>query len=457
MDAEVSKIGYGVLTEIAKDIYKATKHVLFKNKHWKDITKIKKLHDKILQVGSIKTIWQKDNDVYIGDFYYPSKLVTYHPHVATIPVDSLSDISKENIVIEGTVGQGKSVFLRYLCIQELSRKGSGRLPIFIELRKITAKFDLFNAINEALTSYGYDNNDVNTHDILKTDKIVLLLDAFDEVEDCSTRDLLRSIDKLAASYPNIQVIISSRPGTDAQKIPTYKVLHLKKLEDKDREPFFRKLGVKGKKLQHLLSSINTSTAEVSGILNTPLLLTLLIQVYNAEQSVPSNIPEFYEKLFTTVFSKHDKTKPGLTRLHKTQLGEFRLEELFRTFCYLVAMNGMKVSLTDTEFYTLLNQSISFLEVSCKADDFRHDIVKVACLMQEDGHFISFIHKSLVEYFSSSFIKNRNDDKVLNFYTESAKLSFSSWRRITQMLSFLSETDKYRHTKYYAIPIITSFF
>jgi hypothetical protein len=52
---------------------------------------------------------------------------------------------------------------------------------------------------------------------------------------------------------------------------------------------------------------------VQALLTTPLLVTLLAIVYQASQSVPNNIAEFYNKLFEMVFLRHDQTKAAFKR------------------------------------------------------------------------------------------------------------------------------------------------
>jgi len=101
-------------------------------KKWKTSKNINSLYKKISSIQKVNTIWQIDKKVNLKNFYYPSKLIVNN---RTIPISNINKIPYEsNIVIQGTVGQGKSIFLRYLCSQEL-RIGS-KIPLFFELRKI---------------------------------------------------------------------------------------------------------------------------------------------------------------------------------------------------------------------------------------------------------------------------------------------------------------------------------
>jgi hypothetical protein len=83
-----------------------------------------------LPYEQVKTIWQREKKVKLSKFYYPAK-VSFDTGI-TKTASTLKDIPQTGgVVIQGTVGQGRSVLLRYLCIQELSSHASGRIPVFL--------------------------------------------------------------------------------------------------------------------------------------------------------------------------------------------------------------------------------------------------------------------------------------------------------------------------------------
>jgi hypothetical protein len=76
-----------------------------------------------------------------------------------------------------------------------------------------------------------------------------------------------------------------------------------------------------------------------------------------------------------------------------------------------------------------------------------DIVKITCLVLEEGEECKFIHKSVQEYYSACFIKGQPDESVKRFYDH----SLSKWTSWSQELDFLSMIDKYRFLKWFFIP------
>jgi ABC-type glutathione transport system ATPase component len=74
----------------------------------------------------------------LSEIYYPAKLINKSKTVVAERVASIAP--GKNILITGTAGQGKSVLMRYLAVQEL--RGGKRIPLFIELRRIDKSADL---------------------------------------------------------------------------------------------------------------------------------------------------------------------------------------------------------------------------------------------------------------------------------------------------------------------------
>ncbi len=430
-----------------KDLYEAGKDK-FKDQlsRWNNARQLKAIATKVAAYEQVKTIWQREKKVKLSAFYYPSKVRL--PTGITKTVISLRDLpSSGGVVLQGTVGQGKTVFLRYLCIQELSTQASGRIPVFFELRKLDSGLNLEKALFNTLESLGFEVTDELFDYYAESGKLVILLDGFDEIEESLVRDVITRIEAWAIRYPQMQLFITCRPGGEIQKSNHFSTIQLAPLTPEEHRPFMIKIGVKGEILDQLLVAIEKSPVEIRGLLTTPLLLTLLVLVYQSEGVIPNELPEFFKLLFATVFSRHDHSKPAFRRAHKSGLNERKLEHFFEAFCFAVMRRKYTVNLKDDQFDTAFLDASTFSDEKCSLDGFRHDIVKVACLLQEDGLFISFVHKSLLDYFPAAFIKNCTDEQATRIYESIA----SHWRQWQHVLHFLSYIDKYRFARYFAIP------
>jgi len=436
-----------VLSPIIKDLYESAKgSIKDALDNWKNATASKRLARKIAITDKVKTIWAPDKEISLSSFYYPNKI---NISGTAVEINSLASLPPRNLIIEGIVGQGKSILLRYLCIQELSPNGTGRIPVFIELRTLSAKNGLLNAIYNSLTKLDIHITDEVFDYLAKAGKLVILLDAFDEVDIQIKKEVFQDIENLIEKYEELQFVITSRPKDDIQNSRHVEVIRIAPLSTRDFDPFLRKLGLKTTRINDVLTAIQESPSNVSSLINTPLMLTLVIIVYESENEIPQNLPEFFEKLFHIVFTRHDSIKGSFERHHHSGLSERKLQELFEAFCCIVMHGGYRRSLTNDQFERAFSQAQEYA-TDCKCDSakFKLDITKVACLMLEEGiGLTTFLHKSILEYHAAAFIKHSSDDLAKQFY-ESMIDDSEGW---TEVLRFLQKIDPYRFVSFYLKP------
>ncbi len=410
----------------------------------------KKLGKRAATSELVQTIWQLDKPVRISEFYYPSR-IRFNPEIEK-EVSSLKHFPRKgNIVIQGTIGQGKSIFLRYICAQELRGKGTDRIPIFVELRSIEPSGGLQTALLRTLDEYGFDIDEDLWNFYSTSGKFVLLLDAFDELLPECIPGVIEELDHLAAKYPDLQVVVTSRPDSDIQRDRNFRTFRIAPLRPQDHKPFLKKLLVQDRDVKNLLEAIEASPARVALLLTTPLMLTLVAVVYRAEQAIPPELPAFFEMLFTTLFSRHDRTKSGFIRKKYSSLTEREIQTLFEAFCFMTRYHRMSTSLTDQEFARALQDAIKYSGIDCEEHAFYQDITKIACLMQREGLKTKFVHKSIQEFFAASFVRRANDDFAARYYA-TQRTGPSLWR---QENAFLMQIDPYRYGKRFFLPEIAA--
>jgi NACHT domain len=440
-----------VLAPIIKDIYQGAKGELRSSfDHWKASNFSEKLAKKIAITDKVKTIWRPDKDSSLIKFYYPSQIIV--DNINSRKIESVKDFGEENIVIEGIVGQGKSIFLRYLCLQELPGLGSGKIPIFLELRTLICGKSLRHYIYQSLDKLDLNMDDQLFDYLAKCGKIVLMLDGFDELDANIVKEVINEIEYFVEKYNELQIIITSRPENEIQKSRLFKVVEIAKLTENDYSGFLIKLNIPLLRRIEIINAIKESPSKVNELINTPLMLTLLVMVYETEKEIPTELPEFFEKLFHVVFTKHDKLKAGFNREHHSGLSERELQEFFEAFCFMVMQNGFGRRLTSDQFLQAFSQATDYTSSHCKSEKFKLDITKVACLMLEEGfNIVTFLHKSILEYYAAAFIKHAVDEVAKVFY-EKVGGDFYNWIAV---LSFLQKIDTYRKSRYYIIPTCTT--
>ncbi|WNZ80323.1 NACHT domain-containing protein [Pseudomonas sp. P105] len=411
------------------------------NLKWDATNSIKKLSKILLNINTVKTMWSRDKGVLISDFYYPSRISRGHSEIGSDP----SKLVFTNTVLEGIVGQGKSIFMRQLCNYAVE---SSLIPVFIELRMISQERTLMSLIIDYLDAAGIQGGNHIFHYLADKSKIVLILDGFDEIPTNSINTTVYHISHLQKVHDNLKIIVSSRPAQAIQNLAGFETQTLAPLDESDYEKFLRKLIPDPITLFNIQAAILEAPPNIKGVITTPLMLTLLVQVYHVETEIPASLPDFYDKLFNAVFIKHDGIKPGFERERYSGLPPTKLQKLFDAFCFMALQSGVGRTLTNKEFNAAFNKAIKYTPTAiCEPDGFKKDIITVACLMLNDGfEQTSFLHKSIMEYHAASFIQNSNDGFAKTFY-QKAPENLHNW---SETLTFLSYIDEFRYGNAYIL-------
>ncbi|MBH3424135.1 NACHT domain-containing protein [Pseudomonas gessardii] len=406
---------------------------------------VKKLANTLIKFDKVKTIWSPEDEVSLSKFYYPSQISIGDEEKV---INSEQDLPSGNIVIEGIVGQGKSIFMRYLACSLLPTSGVKQIPLLLELRNISLKRTLQDSIYSFLKTVGLKGDEETFNYLASSGKVVLLLDGFDEVPRECVTDIIIEIDTLQTLHPELKIIISSRPQSDIQSLVGFQIYRLVPLKPENYEPFVKKLIPSAIKRTEVVDALRACPENIQGIISTPLMLTLVIVVYQTEKEIPLSLSDFFDKLFGVVFTKHDKIKAGFNRQHHSGLAERRLRQLFDAFCFMVVQNGGGRSLKPSQFNRAFDGALKLSrDCQCEVENFRKDIVKVACLLIEEGlDLTTFLHKSILDYHAAAFIKELPDTQAQAFYHAAAK-DYKKWQAA---LSFLKSIDQVRYAKDYYI-------
>ena len=405
----------------------------------------KNIIDKISKIQFVKTIWQYDKAVSLFDFYYPAQIIINQSPYA---VDTYNDFKTYNpIVIEGNVGQGKSIFLRYLALTEFTV--NNQIPIFIECRKIKTGI-LLDSIDEVLNSYGFTDEPLIRNELLLSGKFTFYLDGFDELPSKYVPDIIQQLEFFTLQYSSVQVIATSRPNSELQKSSYFDVFKISEITD--LEGFILKIVDAEYEPFELIQKIKNSSSEIISLLYSPLLITLLIFNYRISQVIPTQFSDFYKKLFEILLARHDNTKAGYRRERKSNLDDIQLQNIFEAFCFLTARED--VLLFDSrELHESFLKAIKLLRIEIVATYVVDDILKITNLIVQDGMLFQFLHKSIQEYYSSSFIKHRDEETAKKAYS----LLLQNHQKWKQQLNFLSEIDKSRYIRYIFNPQMEQIF
>jgi hypothetical protein len=429
---------------------------------WSSEQTLKKALRALNRIENVKTLWSPDKETSLHKFYYPSRIADSYPYLQDDDiaakahyklVESIDDLPPGNLTIEGIVGQGKSIFLRYLGSQMLRKATSEAFPLFIELRTLTPGVNLKQMIFKHLDALHLNATEELFDHLAKSGRVVLLLDAFDELQEELVRDTINEIDHLSTKYDTLKIIVTSRPGNHIQSVPAFRTLRLGPLLQHDYDPFLAKLGLMATKRNDITNAISKNPSRISRIIVTPLMLTLVVIVYESEREIPPNLTDFFDQLFRVVLTRHDRLKAGFNRKHYSGLSERALQQLFEAFCFVCIYLGFGRSLSMSQFSSAFDRASQYTtHGNCTEEKFRQDITKVACLMLEEGlDLTTFLHKSIVEYYAAAFVAHSDDQFATKFYTK----CLTNYKQWSSLLTYLKDIDSYRYYRSYGIPETSS--
>lgn len=437
--AALAKALTPTITAIVKELGIAFKK---QKMRWDATTSINNLTEIVLNINTVKTMWSRDKGVLISDFYYPPRIIKKNNRSTYTATEN---IINGKSVIEGIVGQGKSILMRNLCNEIIN---SGSIPIFIELRMISTDRPLLDLILDYMDAAGIRGGR-DVFDFLASDgKASLVLDGFDEIPENMVTSTIYAIQNLQKKYADLHLIVSSRPHHAVQRLAGFRNFEIDEFEEDDYHPFLRKLIEDTILRENIYQSIVDAPHNIRGVITTPLMLTLLCLVYEMESHIPATLPDFFNSLFSAVFTRHDRFKPGFQRERHSGLTESKLHRLFDAFCFMTMQLNFGRTMKEIEFHRAFNEALEYAGgVSCEIEGFRKDIVNVACLMLEDGfEQISFLHKSILEYHAASFVRNSSSELACDFYEIAAK-DLNSWEEV---LDFLKYMDEFRYGRHYIL-------
>lgn len=418
-----------------------------KLKIMKTEAKIKNLHAKIYETQKIKTIWNTERPLSISRIYYPVSIVSSSGDGLPTKIKSLSDFPDNYNIIYGTVGQGKSIFLRYLVGSEI-RSGI-RVPVFIELRNVESGGleDLLKIKFSDLLSI--DRGDDIFEYFARSGRFSFFLDGFDEVDPENSQKILNSIEALSYKYGGCRFLLSSRLDSGCGALTRFCENSICEISETDLPAFYRKITNDENFSAKIISAIKFSPTKIKELVTTPLLATLLAISYRSAQKIPLEFSEFYEELFQILLVRHDGLKLGWKRTRKTKLNDRQIQQIFEAFCFDSRKRRLSYIESDLA-YVISENSIKELEIDANGVDFVDDISKITCLLIKEGKRFNFVHASVQEFFASRYIKTRAEPVAKVIYE---KLYDGKWKYWNEEILFLRQIDQHRLNKYFIHPDI----
>lgn len=407
---------------------------------------VEKLHKNLKKEQEVYTLLSPEKSKMVSSFFYSPKV--YDSNKSEIDLSELIRLNdREGVLINGRLGQGKSVLLRYLQFLELN--SGGTVPIFLELRKIKQATQVVESACEKLNMMGLPCSNKLFNFLLSEGYVSLFLDGFDEISLEHREAFSSSISEICKKHPTTKLVLTSRFNTEVYWNTDFTKYSIAELEESDVAPFVKTILSSEKNYAPILSKIKESKDFDYEVLDTPLMITWFIVVYNKRFKIPKAKLGFYEDLFLAILSRHDGFKDSYNRPSKTKLADDEIKSVFCALCYITRKDQKRL-FSEDEIVDYIRRSLNISGFkSIRAEDYLHDLTNVTCLLKKDGIDYEFIHETVVQYFSSLFIKVQTEDNAAEFYSNRVV----DWEKFDGELGFLVSIDKVRYNKYFFIPSV----
>jgi len=375
------------------------------------------LQHSVGKYAELKTPVHSNSSFRIDDWYEPLWIRTPSP----VPIRSGKEhftnqlvnefpaqllMSYDKLLITDGAGMGKTTLLKYIFVRAV-REGRA-IPVFVELRYLTARTNLIEYIRSMLEpgSLSLSHDDVRC--FLAFPKVLLMLDGYDEIDPSIRENVDLQIHKLLTyDIPKTPCILTTRPSYAAKNWANsygFSECSIVGLNSFQVERIVTRFSRTEEKSTALLKKLTQSESWVTEFTASPLLVMLLIFIWDFNPKIPPKRSEFYWVLFNALYSSHDLSKDGgFERIKLSQLGLTDFHRFLRYFA-ISGMKRRKIEFTDDEaLLEMIPDALSSSGLSADPANMLSDLTVAVPLMIREGMNIRWSHRSLQEYFAAGYV------------------------------------------------------
>ena len=417
IDEEAVKIAAEVITNIVEDIVKAAsggvRFAVRKTKLRLHAGFTKYAEFSLSRTSKIKTVVNPGEKVNVEDIYVPLSFTSPKKKRCSdvYVIDQL--LSANKILITGTAGGGKSIFLKTVNTR-LCKTSNNTLPIFYELRtlNLSETCSLMEAIYITVSEHIQSLALEDFNSAVRSGNFTLILDGFDEIDHDKRKKYADEINLLCENYPAVKIMISSRPEDMIESLIPFATFFVQPLRKSQVLQLLEKIDYDQEAKELFIREITRGLYNKHrGMLSIPLLVTMMLLTFSQFSDVPDKIHIFYQQAFEVLFQRHDRSKGGAyTRKFHTNLAIDVFQRVFSHFCASSYIADYS-SFGETLIREFLSDSITYESLELDADDLLQDLVVSTCLLQRDGLEYTFVHRSFQEYFTAIFLSKLNGQEL----------------------------------------------
>lgn len=390
-----------------------------------------------------------ENNMYVDiGAYYTTDHTDYDVDTSSVESILLANDREDKIIIDGTGGAGKSMLMRYLFVDTVSRNAGNYIPVYMELAKIKAnsmhEMDIRAFVRQSMDDYGKISLSDNIFDFsLEQGGYVFLFDGFDEVKEDDANVVLDALQKFSAKYSNNAFIVSSRERLRLRSLSSFQIIHAKKLSKDKAIELAQKFPGHPNIISKFCGNLKGSWFQkYYEFAKNPLLLTMMFITFEQNGDISNCLPDFYQDCFDALYNKHDAVhKVGFKRTFHCDISKRKFQAVFSYFCFHTWRQEI-YDFSEDEILNWLEKSLKKQNLSVSAEDYLKDLTDSLCIITCEGHRYRFAHRSFQAYFAAKYTRTLSDQQQKEFLMDKFNWdSYVHWNN--DYLDLLNQVDHER--------------
>ncbi|MFL5588261.1 MAG: HEAT repeat domain-containing protein [Ktedonobacteraceae bacterium] len=330
-------------------------------------------------------------------------------------------------VIVGDPGAGKTTLLKYLALKAADKQLTGLpdIPIHISLHSfVNSGFrDLLDFTSTIWDErYGFPQADARIYmdDILKKGQAILLLDALDETvtglspdeAESSYKRVADAIVQLKTRYSQSPIVVTARKAGYQGRAPLVGFTELEVLDfrQEDIEQFVNKWFVRYQDPHKQANAVDLNTRlernlRIRALGANPLLLSLIVLVYEAQLDLPDRRAKLYERCIDILLTEWDTSRSIQRRREfKPEYKQQLLEELAWHF----HLKGQRY-FPDSEVKAVIGEFLPAVGLPAEQNGkVLEEIANENGLLKAQAQgWHGFLHLTLQEYFVAKYVTDHH--------------------------------------------------
>lgn len=374
-----------------------------------------------LRCTHVRTLYSTQEPVNIEEIYVQPRFELRNV-LETRRAKSISDVDLsfkftkcERLIVKGNGGSGKTVFLKKLWLKRFNNP-LGRLPILIELRRLNDMQtpDIMTLCRSELQA-DIVFQETAFEKLCEMGSFEFILDGFDEITKTKRGNITSQILDIANRYPQCPILVSGRDDDRFMAWGPFKTYSVSPLSRAEAVELVNRIPFESKIKRDFADLIDEEYYnQHRSFLSNPLLAVMMLMTYRRNGTVSDKITEFYKDAFQTLLSWHDGTKDAFER--ERSLGRDQIRPVFSTFC-LSSYYDSVYEFDDDSVRLYIRKALRYHRIEADIDGVLQDFCETINLLQKDGLYYVFVHRSFQEYFAAECAMHVVSGKTSQFLND----------------------------------------